>query len=208
MHPISDAEKDRKAADNLDEFFIRWYIDPLFEGAYPPLARKMGLKPDQQDSDLIKQPLNFLGVNYYTRFLATYDPSNPVTEARWVKKRTPTAEMGWEIYPDGLYEVLMRLHKGYGNPTLCVTENGVAFEDSVTKEGSVQDDDRIVFIRDHLISIYRAIKDGATVKGYSVWSIIDNFEWADGYSPRFGLVHTDYQTQKRTQRRVTTGTGR
>jgi beta-glucosidase len=201
VHPISDAEKDRKAADNLDEFLIRWYIDPLFKGAYPPLARKMGLKPDQQDLDLIKQPLNFLGVNYYTRFLATHDPSNPVTEARVVKKRTPTGEMGWEIYPDGLYEVLMRLHKGYGNPTLYVTENGVAFEDNVTKEGSVQDDDRIVFIRDHLISVYRAIKDGATVKGYSVWSIIDNFEWADGYSPRFGLVHTDYQTQKRTPKK-------
>jgi len=91
----------------------------------------------------------------------------------------------------------MRLHKDYGNPTLYVTENGVAFEDNVTKEGSVQDDDRILFLRDHLISVYRAIKDGATVKGYSVWSFIDNFEWFDGYSRRFGLVRTDYQTQKR-----------
>jgi beta-glucosidase len=200
-HPISDAEKDRKAADNLDEWGNRWYIDPLFKGAYPPLARKMGLKPDQQDLDLIKQPLNFLGVNYYTRKLATHDPSDPVTEASRVEKRTPTTATGWEIYPDGLYEVLMRLHKGYGNPTLYVTENGVAFEDNVTKEGSVQDDDRIVFIRDHLISVYRAIKDGATVKGYSVWSFIDNFEWWDGYSPRFGLVHTDYQTQKRTPKK-------
>jgi beta-glucosidase len=200
-HPISDAEKDRKAADNLDEWGNRWYIDPLFKGAYPPLARKMGLKPDQQDLDLIKQPLSFLGVNYYTRKLATHDPSDPVTEARRVEKRTPTTATGWEIYPDGLYEVLMRLHKGYGNPTLYVTENGVAFEDNVTKEGSVQDDDRIVFIRDHLISLYRAIKDGATVKGYSVWSFIDNFEWWDGYSPRFGLVHTDYQTQKRTPKK-------
>ena len=201
VHPISDAEKDRKAADNFDEWGNRWYIDPLFKGAYPPLARKMGLKPDQQDLDLIKQPLNFLGVNYYSRFLATHDPSDPVTEVRRVEKRTPTTATGWEIYPDGLYEVLMRLHKDYGNPKLYVTENGVAFEDNVTKEGSVQDDDRIVFLRDHLISVYRAIKDGATVKGYSVWSFIDNFEWFDGYSPRFGLVHTDYQTQKRTPKK-------
>ena len=139
VHPISDAEKDWKAADNLDEFYHRWYLDPLFKGEYPPLARKMGLKPDQQDLDLIKQPLDFLGVNYYMRFLVTHDPSDPVTEARWVKKGTPTTEMGWEIYPDGLYEVLMRLHKAYGNPTLYVTENGVAFEDNVTKEGSVQE---------------------------------------------------------------------
>ena len=201
VHPISDAEKDRKAADNFDEWGNRWYVDPLFKGAYPPLARKMGLKPDQQDLDLIKQPLNFLGVNYYSRFLATHDPSDPVTEVRRVEKRAPTTATGWEIYPDGLYEVLMRLHKGYGSPTLYVTENGVAFEDNVTKEGSVQDDDRIVFIRDHLISVYRAIKDGARVKGYSVWSFIDNFEWFDGYGPRFGLVHMDYQTQKRTPKK-------
>ena len=111
VHPISDDEKDRKAADNLDEWENRWYIDPLFKGTYPPLARKMGLKPDQQDLDLIKQPLNFLGVNYYTRLLATHDPSDPVTEARRVQKRAPTTARGWEIYPDGLYEVLMRLHK-------------------------------------------------------------------------------------------------
>ena len=201
VHPISDAENDRKAADNLDEKLHRWYIDPLFKGAYPPLARKIGLKPDQQDLDLIKQPLDFLGVNCYMRFLVTHDPSVPVTEARWVKKRTPTTEMGWEIYPDGLYEVLMRLYKDYGNPKLYVTENGVAFEDNVTKEGSVQDDDRIVFLRDHLISVYRAIKGGVKVKGYSVWSFIDNFEWSNGYSPRFGLVHNDYQTQKRTPKK-------
>jgi len=100
-HPISDAEKDRKAADNLDEFGNRWYIDPLLKGAYPPLARKMGLKPDQQDLDLIKQPLNFLGVNYYTRKLATYDSSDPVTEASRVEKRTPTtATAGKSIRTD------------------------------------------------------------------------------------------------------------
>lgn len=201
VHPISDAEKDRKAADNFDEWRNRWYIDPLFKGAYPPLARKVGLKPDQQDLDLIKQPLNFLGVNYYTCARVTHDPSDPVTEVRRVEKRAPTTATGWEIYPDGLYEVLMRLHKDYGNPTLYVTENGAYFEDNVTKKGSIQDDDRIVFIRDHLISVYRAIKDGATVKGYFVWSFIDNFEWWDGYSPRFGLVHTDYQTQKRTPKK-------
>jgi len=133
--------------------------------------------------------------------LVTYDPSNPITRAKTVPKNTPTTERGWEIYPNGLYDVLIRLRKDYGNPVLYVTENGAAFEDNVIKDGNVQDDDRIVFLRDHLMSAYRAIQDGVRLKGYSVWTIIDNFEWAEGYSERFGLVHTDYQTLKRTPKK-------
>jgi len=201
VHPISDDEKNREAASKLDEFQNRWYIDPLFKGEYPPLAGKIGLKPSQEDMSLIKQPLDFLGVNYYTRLLATYDPSNPVTQAKVVQKNTPTTERGWEIYPNGLYEVLMRLRMDYGNPLLYVTENGVAFEDNVIKDGKVQDDDRIAFLRDHIAAAYRAIKDGVRLKGYFVWTIIDNFEWAEGYSKRFGLVYTNYQSLKRTPKK-------
>ena len=197
VHPISDDEKDREAANKLDEFHNRWYIDTIFKGKYPPLAGKIGLKPNQDDMDLIKQPLDFLGVNYYTRLLTSYDPSDPVTQAKVVQKNTPTTEKGWEIYPNGLYEVLMRLRTDYSNPTLYVTENGVAFEDNVIKEGKIQDDDRIAFLQDHIFAAYRAIKDGVRLKGYFVWSIIDNFEWSEGYSMRFGLVHTNYQTLKR-----------
>jgi len=201
VHPISDYEKDREAADKLDEFQNRWYIDPIFKREYPCLAGKIGLKPNQEDMDLIKQPLDFLGVNYYTRLLATYDPSNPVTRAKVVRKNTPTTEKRWEIYPNGLYEVLMRLRTDYGNPMLYVTENGVAFEDNVIRDGKIQDDDRIAFLCDHLVSVYRVIKDGVRLKGYFVWAIIDNFEWAEGYSKRFGLVNTDYQTLKRTPKK-------
>ena len=201
VHPISDDEKNREAASKLDEFQNRWYIDPLFKGEYPPLAGKIGLKPSQEDMSLIKQPLDFLGVNYYTRLLATYDPSNPVTQAKVVQKNTPTTERGWEIYPNGLYEVLMRLRMDYGNPLLYVTENGVAFEDNVIKDGKVHDDDRIAFLRDHIAAAYRAIKDGVRLKGYFVWTIIDNFEWAEGYSKRFGLVYTNYQSLKRTPKK-------
>jgi beta-glucosidase len=201
VHPISDDEKDREAAGNLDEFWNRWYIDPIFKGEYPPLAGKIGLKPNQEDMDLIKQPLDFLGVNYYTRLLAAHDPSNPITRAKVVHKKTPTTAKGWEIYPNGLYEVLMRLRTDYGNPMLYVTENGVAFEDNVTKDDKIQDDDRIAFLRDHIATAYRAIKDGVRLKGYFVWTIIDNFEWSEGYSMRFGLVHTNYQTLKRTPKK-------
>ncbi len=201
VHPISDDEKDREAASKLDELWNRWFIDPIFKGKYPPLAEKVGLKPDQDDMDLIKQPLDFLGVNYYTRLLATYDPSNPLTRAKVVQKKTPTTEKGWEIYSNGLYEILMRLRTDYGNPTLYVTENGAAFEDNIIKDGKVQDDDRIAFLRDHIAQAYRAIKEGVRLDGYFIWTIIDNFEWAEGCSQRFGLVQTNYQSLKRTPKK-------
>jgi beta-glucosidase len=201
VHPISDDKKNQMAANNLDQFQNRWYIDPLLKGEYPPLAAKIGLKPNQKDMDLIKQPLDFLGVNYYTRSLAAYDPSNAVTQAKAVWKNTPTTERGWEIYPDGLYEVLMRLRMDYGDPLLYVTENGVAFKDNVMKDGEVQDDDRIVFLRDHIAAVHRAMRDGVRLKGYFVWTIMDNFEWAEGYSKRFGLIQTNYKSLKRTPKK-------
>jgi beta-glucosidase len=199
--PISDDKRDWEAADRLDEFHHRWYLDPLFKGEYPPLAAKLGLKPSRDDMNLIKQPLDFLGANYYTRWLTTHDPSDHVTQARTVQKKTPVTEMGWEIYPDGLYEMLMRLRKDYGNPLLYVTENGAAFEDNATRDGKIRDDDRILFLRDHIAAAYRALKNGVRLKGYFVWTVMDNFEWAEGYSKRFGLVHTDFQTLKRTPKK-------
>jgi len=109
--------------------------------------------------------------------------------------------MGWEIYPDGLYEILMRLRRECGNPLLYVTENGAAFEDNLIKDGKIQDDDRIAFLQDHFVAACRAVKDGVRLKGYSVWTITDNFEWAEGYSKRFGLIHMDYQSLKRTPKK-------
>jgi len=201
VHPISDDEKDREAASKLDEFQNRWFIDPIFKGEYPPLAKEAGLEPDREDMDLIKQPLDFLGVNYYSRSLAVYDPSNPLMWIGVVDKKTPVTEMGWEIFPNGLYEILTRLRKEYGNPMLYVTENGAAFEDNVKRNGEVQDDDRIAFLRDHIAAAYRAIKEGVRLNGYFVWTITDNFEWAEGYSKRFGLVHTNYKTLERTPKK-------
>jgi beta-glucosidase len=201
VQPISDDKNDQEAANNLDEFWNRWYIDPLFKGEYPPLAEKIGLKPSREDMRLIKQPIDFLGVNYYTRLLAAHDPQDPLTQARVIKKNTPRTEKGWEIYPNGLYEVLNRFRTSYGNPLLYVTENGAAFEDNVIKDGRVQDDDRIDFLRSHIAAANRSIKEGTRLKGYFVWTAIDNFEWAEGYSERFGLVRTDYQSLKRTPKK-------
>jgi beta-glucosidase len=201
VHPASDDEKDREAARKFDDFWNRWFIDPVFKGEYPPLAKEIWMKPDQEDMNLIKQPLDFLGVNYYTRLLVAHDPLNPLTRGKVVRKNVPLTKMGWEIYPDGLYEILTWLRRDYGNPMLYVTENGAAFDDIVIEDGKVQDDDRIAFLRDHIAATYRAIEDGVRVGGYFVWTIIDNMEWAEGYSKRFGLVHTDYQTLKRTPKK-------
>ena len=201
VHPISDDEKDQEAASKLDEFRNRWFIDPLLKGEYPPLAKEAGLEPKREDMDLIKQPLDFLGVNYYRRSLAAYDPSDPLMRAKVVQKKTPVTEMGWEIYPNGLYEILTRLRKEYDDPVLYVTENGAAFEDNVERNGGVQDDDRIAFLRDHMLAAYRAIKEGVKLKGYFIWTITDNFEWAEGYSKRFGLVHTNYETRERAPKK-------
>lgn len=201
VHPISDDKKNQEAASKMEELWNRWFTDPVFKGEYPPLAETVGMKITRDDADLIKQPLDFLGVNYYTRLLVAYDQSDSLTRAKVVKKKTPITEMGWEIYPNGLYEVLTRLRKEYNNPTLYVTENGVAFEDNVTKEGKVQDDDRIGFLRDHIAAVHQAIRNGVKVKGYFVWTNMDNFEWAEGYSKRFGLIHTNYENLKRTPKK-------
>jgi beta-glucosidase len=189
VHPISDSKKNEEAADRHDQFWNRWFIDPVLKGEYPPLMKKTSLKPTKNEMDLIKQPLDFLGVNYYTRILVTHDASVPVTEARTVQKKTPATEMGWEIYPEGLHEMLVRFRTEYGNPRLYVTENGAAFEDVVTRKGEVQDDDRIAYLRDHILSTQRALKDGVYLKGYFTWTLMDNFEWTEGYRKLFGLVH-------------------
>lgn len=201
VQPISDDKNNLEAADNLDQFWNRWYMDPLLKGEYPPLAERIGLKPSQEDMRMIRQPIDFLGVNYYTRLLAAHDPLDPLLQATVVQKNTPRTEKGWEIYPNGLHEVLARIRRDYGNPLLCVTENGAAFEDNVIKDGSVQDDDRIDFLRNHMAAANRAIREGTRLQGYFVWSIIDNFEWAEGYSERFGLVRTDYQSLKRAPKK-------
>lgn len=119
-------------ADRVDELWNHWYLDPLLRGEYPPLAKKM-LNPLKEEMDVIHQPLDFLGVNYYNRLLVAYDPTKPLTAARWVPKKSFVTEMGWEIYPNGMYEILMRLKKEYNDSVLYITENGAAFDDKVKR---------------------------------------------------------------------------
>jgi beta-glucosidase len=198
-HPATDTPADRDAAFESDGFRNRWFLDAVFRGEYPAdmLERYASILPTIEEGDMrtIAAPLDFLGVNYYTRAILRADPSDakPVpVDPEGVQRTT----MGWEVYPDGLFELLVRLRDDYTLPPLFITENGAAFADD-RRNGSVDDPDRISYLEQHIDAVARAIEEGVPVRGYFVWSLLDNFEWAYGYSKRFGIVYVDYETLDR-----------
>jgi beta-glucosidase len=200
----SDA-KDRAAAIRADGMISRWFLDPIFRGHYPEDVlrwfnrRFAGPKVKDGDMETIAQPIDFLGVQYYSRMLHRANPWNPLTGFAQVEpKGVPTTAMGWELYPEGLYKLLLRLKKDYGNIPLVVTENGAAYADQVSPDGAVHDPDRILYLKDHIRAVGRALEAGVNVQGYYVWTFMDNLEWHQGTSKRFGLVHVDFDTLKRT----------
>lgn len=196
VQPATDNESDRAAARLEDGKLLRWYMDPLFKSAYPAdVVQHLGADaPQVQPGDMavIKAPMDFLGVNYYSRaVVSAAGPWDAKTSGR------PITDMGWEVYPEGLTELLLRLHRDYAVPPLYVTENGGAFKD-VFEGGRVDDRDRTEYIAAHIAAVGEALRQGVPMAGYMVWSLLDNFEWASGYAKRFGIVHVDYQTQRRT----------
>jgi beta-glucosidase len=202
VDPASDTDEDRAAAERLDGFVNRWYLDPLFRAAYPPdLVAQLGpLLPEMAAVDLprIAVPLDFLGVNYYTRIVARHDADDAVTRARVVQPEGVETSMMWEVYPAGLPRLLERLWREYHVKSLMVTENGLPLPDAPNAEGKVEDGPRIAYLRRHLVGVQQARERGVPVRGFFVWSLLDNFEWALGYGPRFGLVHVDFDSQQRT----------
>ena len=193
--PASDSEADRKACDFGDALFNRWYLGGVLKGQYPESLTDW-LAPYlpanyQDDMEIVSRPIDWLGINYYTRGLykASSQPGRPVEQ---VKGNLEKTDIGWEIYPQGLTDLLVRVSRDYTNVPLYVTENGMA-----EVEG---DDDprRVKYYDDHLKAVLAAQEQGADVRGYFAWSLLDNYEWAEGYAKRFGLVHVDYQTQTRS----------
>ncbi|QKV20116.1 GH1 family beta-glucosidase [Oricola thermophila] len=201
-NPASDAPQDVAAARLYDGFYNRWFVQALTRKSYPDdiLQGFEGHMPDgfEKDLDAIGRPLDWLGVNYYTRTNVAHDPASPWPSLTNVEGPLPKTAMGWEIYPDGLYGFLNRLHRDYtGDTPIIVTENGMARDDHLL-DGRVEDTERVAYFDAHLSAVRRAIADGAPVKGYFAWSLLDNYEWALGYGKRFGLVHVDYSTLART----------
>jgi len=196
IDPDTDSAQDRAKAKLDDGLLIRWYMDPLLKGKYPqdildylgddsPLIAANDLK-------VISSPVDFIGINYYTRQLASekgpYEPK---------KLGLPVTDMGWEIYPRGLSQLLLRLHNDYSLPPIYITENGAAFQDQLNSKDEIEDQSRVDYIASHIAAVHDAIKAGVDVRGYFVWSLLDNFEWASGCEKRFGIVYVDYMTQRR-----------
>jgi beta-glucosidase len=196
MHTATDSVADQALAHLEDGKLLRWYMDALFKGHYPADVL-VHLGPDRPriepgDLQAISVPMDFLGVNYYSRSVISADGPWDVH-----KGGREITDMGWEVYPEGLTELLVRLHTDYPVPPLYVTENGGAFKDQMI-DGQVNDTPRTDFIARHIAAVADAMRQGVQMEGYMVWSLMDNFEWASGFEKRFGIVHVDYATQKRT----------
>lgn len=199
IHPLTDSDADRAKARIDDGLINRWYMDAVLEGRYPAdVIEHLGRdapRIETGDATLIRQALDFVGVNYYTRsFASTGEP--------WSAEKTGAAvtAMGWEIYPAGLVEHLTRMARDWRCPPILITENGAAFEDRVVG-GDVDDSGRVDYLASHIGAVAEAARQGVPMAGYFVWSLLDNFEWASGYQKRFGIVHVDYSTQQRTPKR-------
>ncbi len=198
--PSSDRAADRRAAERFDAFWNGAVLDPLFKGVYPA-AIAADFAPLVASGDLatIKQPMDFFGLNYYAPMYVADAPQSLLGASFGaVPAGTRFTGFGWPIDPSGLTDALTRLHERYGNPEIYVTENGACYDDPVAPDGTVHDDDRVAYLRDHLGAARRALADGVNLRGYFVWSLIDNFEWAEGYSRRFGIIHVDFASLKRT----------
>jgi len=200
QEPASPSIADRKLATWTDGYINRCFLDPLVGRGYPQdIVSDFGnamkfVRPG--DMDVIAVPVDFLGINYYTRNI-NRDEHADDNEPRTVFRGDEITEMDWEVYPKGLYNILGRLHFDYAFPAIYITENGAAFPDEVNADGEVDDPARLSYIKRHLEMVYNAIQISVPVKGYFVWSLLDNFEWGYGYSKRFGIVYVDFRSQQR-----------
>jgi beta-glucosidase len=207
LYPVTAAEGAADAADQvrrIDGLHNRWFLDPVLLGRYPEdVVADLGpLLPDglvrDGDLDTIAQPLDFLGVNYYTRHVVRPSAYPGANSVEFTHRGLPTAANGWEVDPAGLTEMLVRVSREYPPLPIHVTENGSAWTDEVAADGTVSDPDRLAYLAAHVAACARAREQGADVAGYFAWSLLDNFEWAEGYAMRFGIVHVDFETQRRT----------
>jgi beta-glucosidase len=201
VYPGGETDEDLAATRFVDGLGNRWFLDPLYRRGYPEdVAELLGSDvPDIQDGDLavIGAPTDFLGINNYFREVvvegAASDQPRVIRDPAW-----ETTDMGWEVYPDGLFDLLVRVGNDYAPPSIHITENGAAFSDIRSHDGAVRDPERTAFLQDYIGAVGRAIDAGVRVDGYFAWSFLDNFEWACGYAKRFGLVHVDFHSLERT----------
>ncbi|MFG1700414.1 GH1 family beta-glucosidase [Nonomuraea sp. NPDC049309] len=205
VRPASGDEADVRAAEAYDILHNRLFTDPVLAGTYPDMSAytaELGFVRDG-DLEIISAPIDALGVNYYnpTRIAAPADDALPFTDAGITGY--PTTAFGWPVVPEGLHELLTGLRARYGAalPPILITENGCSQADVPGEDGVIDDTGRVAYLEGHIAALRRAMDDGVDVRGYFIWSLLDNFEWAEGYHQRFGLVHVDFATQRRTPKR-------
>jgi beta-glucosidase len=207
-YPETDSEADARAARLSDAYTNRWYLDPVLRGAYPEdglayFGERFGLDWVREgDLERIAQPIDFLGVNYYARRVVRAPRRGEAAEFAWVVRTetttgVPTTQLGREMTPEVLRDLLVHLRDEYRSPTILITENGLGQYDAPGPNGEVDDPERIEYLRTHIAAVGEALAAGVDVRGYFAWSLLDNFEWAEGYGPRFGLTYVDYATQRR-----------
>lgn len=201
-HPFDDTPESKLAAARYDAIYNRFFLGGLCHGAYPDLVLE-GLEPHlptgwQDDFETIQQPVDWIGLNYYTRKVIVPEPAEPWPSYSETTAGLPETQVGWEIYPEGLSHFLRMIHTEFAPEVdIYVTENGIAWDD-IKVDGQVEDEERISYLSSHLSEVKTVLDEGIPVKGYVIWSLMDNYEWAHGYAPRFGLLHIDFDTMDRT----------
>ncbi|MFG2309233.1 GH1 family beta-glucosidase [Streptomyces sp. NPDC048566] len=202
IRPASDRPEDVAAALRLDGHTNRWWLDPVHGRGFPAdMVELYGVDLPEVAGDLetMAAPLDWLGLNYYFPSVVTDDPAEPAPHVRAIHRPgVPRTAMDWEVEAAGIERLLLRLTHEYGARRLYITENGSAYRDVVRPDGTVDDPERTAYLEQHLAACASAVRKGVPLAGYFAWSLLDNFEWAYGYDKRFGLVHVDYTTQKRT----------
>jgi beta-glucosidase len=202
-YPASNSEADRLAAERFHAWENIWYLDPALRGRYPSA---IGFTPEKLldirpgDMEQVRAPFDFIGINNYSRAVIEHDSRFPIpfVAIRWLSGEAGSkTDVQWEVYPRGLYEITMRIWRDYQLP-IEITENGAAYNTAPGRDGEILDQPRIDFYSSYIHELSRAIADGANVQSYHAWSLLDNFEWSEGYTPRFGLVYIDYNTLSRT----------
>jgi beta-glucosidase len=208
--PASDSEEDRAAAERAHAMTNLWFLETALNGRYPEALtmlpeRVMGI--GSGDHEAMRAPLDFVGINlYYRTIVSAPAMGERLTHAQnWLFPATmgggqqgPKTAFGWEVWPQALHDMIMRITRDYNRPAIEITESGCSYNDVPDRDGNVTDDFRLKYHRDYLTALGRAMASGADVRGYHAWSLLDNFEWAEGYSQRFGLAYVDFKTQKRT----------
>ncbi|SET24456.1 beta-glucosidase [Oceanobacillus limi] len=203
--PYSNQQQDIDACRREVGYLIDWFFDPVFLGSYPEHLvdwyKQKGVTLDIKagDMELIQQKIDFVGINYYNGNVARYQSGSGLFDCEDIDMGYNRTDINWPIYPEGFYKVLTYIHDRYGDTPIYITENGACFNDDV-QQGQVKDDGRIDYLKTHLASLQRSIDSGVPIKGYLCWSLLDNFEWAEGYTMRFGLVHMNYRTLERTKK--------